>query len=99
MWGAALDHIREVEVVLADGTITRANETQNPDLYFVCDHPPLSYLAVFIFFPPRPFVVPEPRLVSLLNSCSILIQSLPQPFSILLPSSPPFYSTLEMAFG
>jgi len=33
-WGSTLDHIREVEVVLADGTITRANEKQNPDLYF-----------------------------------------------------------------
>ncbi|KAF8804092.1 putative glucooligosaccharide oxidase [Phlegmacium glaucopus] len=33
-WGSTLDHIREVEVVLADGTITRANENQNPDLYF-----------------------------------------------------------------
>ena len=37
-WGSALDHIREVEVVLADGTITRANENNNTDLYFVCDH-------------------------------------------------------------
>lgn len=34
-WGSTLDHIREVEVVLANGTITRANENQNPDLYFV----------------------------------------------------------------
>jgi len=33
-WGSTLDHIREVEVVLANGTITRANENQNPDLYF-----------------------------------------------------------------
>ena len=34
-WGSTLDHIREVEVVLANGTITRANQNQNPDLYFV----------------------------------------------------------------
>jgi len=33
-WGSTLDHIREVEVVLANGTITRANKNQNPDLYF-----------------------------------------------------------------
>ncbi|KAF8804100.1 FAD-binding domain-containing protein [Phlegmacium glaucopus] len=33
-WGSTLDHVREVEVVLADGTITRANETLNPDLFF-----------------------------------------------------------------
>ena len=43
-WGTSLDHIREVEVVIADGTIVRANETQNPDLYFVCDHAPLLIL-------------------------------------------------------
>ena len=34
-WGTMLDHIREVEVVVADGTITRANENQNADLYWV----------------------------------------------------------------
>ncbi|KAF2459934.1 hypothetical protein BDY21DRAFT_281402 [Lineolata rhizophorae] len=34
MWGAALDHILEVEVVLANSTVTRASETQNPDLFF-----------------------------------------------------------------
>jgi len=33
-WGSCLDHIREVEVVLADGSITRANESLQPDLYF-----------------------------------------------------------------
>ena len=37
-WGTTVDHVHEVEVVLADGTITRANENQNPDLFFVCDH-------------------------------------------------------------
>jgi FAD/FMN-containing dehydrogenase len=34
MWGAALDHILEVEVVLADSSIVRANSTQNVDLFF-----------------------------------------------------------------
>ncbi|KAJ7493223.1 hypothetical protein B0H11DRAFT_1718318 [Mycena galericulata] len=33
-WGAALDHILEVEVVLANGTIARANATQNTDILF-----------------------------------------------------------------
>jgi FAD/FMN-containing dehydrogenase len=33
-WGTALDHIQEAEVVLADGSIVRASETQNPDLLF-----------------------------------------------------------------
>lgn len=35
MWGAALDHIVEVEVVTANGTVLRANEDQNSDLFFV----------------------------------------------------------------
>lgn len=34
MWGAALDHVVEVEVVTADGTILRANENTNSDLFF-----------------------------------------------------------------
>ncbi|KAJ7081118.1 hypothetical protein B0H15DRAFT_746677, partial [Mycena belliarum] len=33
-WGAALDHILEVEIVLANGTVTRASETQNADVLF-----------------------------------------------------------------
>ncbi|KAF7345272.1 hypothetical protein MSAN_01903900 [Mycena sanguinolenta] len=33
-WGAALDHVLEVEIVLANGTVTRASDTQNPDLLF-----------------------------------------------------------------
>ena len=68
-WGTALDHIREVEVVLANGTITRANENQNPDLYFVCDHY-VTFVFIFIFFLHRLSVVPEPHLVSSLNSYS-----------------------------
>jgi FAD/FMN-containing dehydrogenase len=35
MWGAALDHIVEVEVVTANGTIVRANENENSDLFYV----------------------------------------------------------------
>lgn len=34
MWGSALDHIEEVEVVTADGEIRRASYTENPDLFF-----------------------------------------------------------------
>lgn len=35
MWGSALDHIVEVEVVTANGTILRANENENTDLFWV----------------------------------------------------------------
>lgn len=35
MWGTALDHVVEVEVVTANGTIVRASEAQNSDLFFV----------------------------------------------------------------
>lgn len=34
MWGSALDHVESVEVVTADGEITRASYTENPDLFF-----------------------------------------------------------------
>ncbi|KAK3938847.1 FAD-linked oxidoreductase sord [Diplogelasinospora grovesii] len=34
LWGSALDHIEEVEVVTADGSILRASTTQNSDLFF-----------------------------------------------------------------
>jgi hypothetical protein len=35
MWGACLDHIAEVEVVVADGRILRASEKLNAELFFV----------------------------------------------------------------
>ncbi|KUI72555.1 putative FAD-linked oxidoreductase YvdP [Cytospora mali] len=34
MWGTTLDHIVEVEVVIANGTILRATEDENSDLFF-----------------------------------------------------------------
>ncbi|KAM5351101.1 hypothetical protein ACJ41O_003824 [Fusarium nematophilum] len=34
MWGSALDHVVEVEVVTADGTIRRASETENSGLFW-----------------------------------------------------------------
>jgi hypothetical protein len=34
MWGAALDHIVEVEMVTADGKVVRANEKTNSDLFW-----------------------------------------------------------------
>lgn len=35
MWGTTLDTILEMEVVLADGTITTASKTKNQDLFWV----------------------------------------------------------------
>lgn len=35
MWGATLDHIVDVEVVTANGTILRANEDLNSDMFYV----------------------------------------------------------------
>jgi FAD/FMN-containing dehydrogenase len=34
LWGAALDHIEEVEIVLADSTIKRCSATQNSDIFW-----------------------------------------------------------------
>lgn len=34
MWGSALDHVEEVEVVLANSTVVRASETENTDIFF-----------------------------------------------------------------
>lgn len=35
MWGTALDHVLEVEIVTADGSIVRASEATHEDLFFV----------------------------------------------------------------
>lgn len=35
-WGTALDHVDEVEVVLADSSIVRANNVTNSDVFWVC---------------------------------------------------------------
>ena len=32
--GLTIDHVRAVEIVLADGTVTRASATENPDLFW-----------------------------------------------------------------
>ncbi|KAH7096079.1 hypothetical protein FB567DRAFT_587353 [Paraphoma chrysanthemicola] len=34
MWGSSLDHVEEVEVVLANSTVVRASEKQNSDVFF-----------------------------------------------------------------
>ncbi|KAH7559503.1 hypothetical protein BM1_04440 [Bipolaris maydis] len=34
MWGSLLDHVQEIEVVLANSTVVRASDKQHPDLFF-----------------------------------------------------------------
>jgi FAD/FMN-containing dehydrogenase len=34
MWGSAMDHVVEVEVVLADGSVVTANPNQNSDVFW-----------------------------------------------------------------
>ncbi|CAI6243720.1 unnamed protein product [Periconia digitata] len=34
MWGSALDHVEEVEVVLANSSVVRASESQNADVFW-----------------------------------------------------------------
>ncbi|KAJ7356764.1 hypothetical protein DFH08DRAFT_850001 [Mycena albidolilacea] len=50
-WGMALDHILEVEIVLANGTITRASATRNPDILFAMKGAAASFGIVteFVF--------------------------------------------------
>ncbi|KAJ7065290.1 hypothetical protein C8F01DRAFT_738244 [Mycena amicta] len=50
-WGAALDHVLEVEIVLANGTITRANSTYNPDILWAVKGAAASFGIVteFVF--------------------------------------------------
>ncbi|KAK6978121.1 hypothetical protein R3P38DRAFT_497939 [Favolaschia claudopus] len=50
-WGSALDHILEVEIVLANGTITRASATQNPEILFAVKGAAASFGVVteFVF--------------------------------------------------
>ncbi|KAJ7272717.1 hypothetical protein B0H12DRAFT_1066940 [Mycena haematopus] len=50
-WGMALDHVLEVEIVLADGTITRASATQNPHIFFAVKGAAASFGIVteFVF--------------------------------------------------
>jgi FAD/FMN-containing dehydrogenase len=38
LYGLTLDHVVEMEVVIADGSIVRANATEHPDLYWVINN-------------------------------------------------------------
>ncbi|KAJ7319269.1 hypothetical protein DFH08DRAFT_390041 [Mycena albidolilacea] len=50
-WGTALDHVMGVEIVLANGTITCANATYNPDILFAVKGAAASFgiITEFVF--------------------------------------------------
>ncbi|EAW10293.1 FAD-binding oxidoreductase [Aspergillus clavatus NRRL 1] len=48
-WGSALDHVEEVEVVLANSSIVRASSTLNPDLFFAVKGAAASFGIVTAF--------------------------------------------------
>ncbi|KAJ7132332.1 hypothetical protein C8R44DRAFT_612480 [Mycena epipterygia] len=50
-WGAALDHVLEVEIVLANGTVTHASAAQNPDILWAVKGAAASFGIVteFVF--------------------------------------------------
>jgi hypothetical protein len=58
MWGMALDHVLEVEVVLANSTTIRASDTQNPDVVFALKGAATSFGIVTEF---KVRTEPEPR--------------------------------------
>lgn len=75
MWGTTLDTIIEMEVVLADGTITTVSKTNNKDLFWVSLQSFLAFGVVFhlrqvnmCFTICRLSVVPARHLVSSPNS-------------------------------
>src|SRR5699024_11805143 len=37
--GLTIDHVRAVQLVLADGSVVRASESENPDLFWGCAAP------------------------------------------------------------
>lgn len=49
LWGTALDHIEEIEIVLADSSIKRASATQNPDIFWAAKGAGASFGVVTEF--------------------------------------------------
>ncbi len=49
MWGMALDHVLEVEVVLANSSIVRASPTENADVFFAVEGAAASFGIVTEF--------------------------------------------------
>ena len=58
LFGTSLDHIMEVEAVLANSSIVRASESQNPDVFFVVKGAASSFAIVSEF---KVLTEPEPK--------------------------------------
>lgn len=68
MWGSALDHIVEVEVVTANGTIVRANDQENSDLFYVRPNSRFPRVCISANHLARVFEEPARALAPLRNS-------------------------------
>ena len=80
MWGSALDHVQEVEVVLANSSIVRASEKQNSDVFFALKGAGARYAASpTTTYPPLTSFL---ALASSLNSRSALKLNQENPSSI-----------------
>jgi FAD binding domain len=55
MYGLTIDHVVEMEVVLADGSIVRANATENADLFWVMNFIYLACCCPLICYPGTPW--------------------------------------------
>ena len=49
MWGSSLDHVEEVEIVLANSSVVRASEKENADVFFATRGAAASYGIVTEF--------------------------------------------------
>lgn len=58
LWGTTLDHVEEVEVVLANSTITRVSDTQHPELFFALKGAAASFGVITEF---KVRTEPEPQ--------------------------------------
>ena len=100
-WGLTLDTIQALDVVLANGTIVTASNSNYPDLFWVCIPLPASFLRILMIFfrlfvdhqvhselSPRSMqqLLPLPRLAQSSNTTGISLHRLPPP--PLAPSNP-----------
>lgn len=58
MWGATLDHIQEMTVVIADSSVVTVSESQNPDMFFALRGAAAGF-GIVVEFKFRTFAAPE----------------------------------------